>query len=236
MKKSVFSFIICLLFSVSFTPQQESVIPTGDLQYFELMGKVYSVDKHYLFPDEKVTFDRRGHIVIPGEVSYEEDYSPYLSEYKGPFKVVLWNCDCGDDFCWGVQLVYDSSDRLVKISLGVSDRYIYYDKRGRIRSILTISEGDADVAIITYDENGRRIKEFVYEPAAVLQTIGDKTYLSFDRSRIEKNGFVCYYEYDNYQTDAYGNWISRRVITKDRNENVTQVENELREGRIIYYM
>lgn len=215
---------------------------TGDLQYFELKGSVSSLGEIPVFPDNKVTFDELGLIRLPGEVTTEEEVSGILADYTGPFKVVNWNPEVADDGIYdyyepmGVTLAYDASGKLVMVAAGLSTAYLFYDKNGRLCSILREDEGMTEVSEITYDRDGNRIREYIFEPEAIGHEEDDGFYIdTYDRSRPadrEENGW--YIDYDQYQFDKQGNWISRRVRYRDFYKEVTYESRESREGEITY--
>ena len=218
MKKRLILCLAVLLGMVSCSRQV-----TGDMQYFELKGKVSSLGGVPIFPDEKVSFDNLGIIDLPGEVSSEEEMPMVPAEYTGPFKVINWNPEAEDGEVYdyfeplGVTLAYDSTGRLVMVAAGMSAEILSYDKHGRLCSILTEDEGMIEVSEITYDKDGNRVQEYIFDPEALGNV---------------ENGW--YIEYDQYQFDKQGNWVSRRVRHLDYYKEVTYEYQESREGRITY--
>ena len=216
---------------------------TGDLQYFELKGEVSSLGETPTFPGNEVSFDRLGFIDLPGEVTSEEDVSTILAAYTGPFKVVRWTDEAVDEGVedyfepMSVTLAYSPDNRLVMLAAGLSTAFLFYDKGGRLCTVLREDEGMAEVSEITYDKKGNRIREHIFEPEAIGHEEDDGWYIdSYDMTKPvdrEENGW--YIEYDQYQFDKQGNWISRRVRYKDFYEEVTYEYQESREGTISYY-
>ncbi len=244
--------------------KHSSTMPTGDLQYYQLKGNVSSLDSVSLYPDNTISFDADGFIILPGTVSYEDEIPHLSSDYTGPFKIISWppkSNEVDDSFFGklGVSLTYDSLNKLVKVSAGIGSNYLYYDEKGRLYSILHCDEEGGYVTDITYDKDGNRIMEHTYEVDAIIKDIvidhtGDKAYISLLKyfgedttnlkeirhevdfyDRFKPSGNGEYVEYDHYIFDKNKNWISRRVVRKDGAGKIINETEDDRDGLIKYY-
>ena len=233
MKIRLVIILSSIIWIVSCTTQ--ATVPTGDMQFFELKGNVSSLSgwNLYYLPDSTASFDNLGFIKLPGDVTFEEEVSPQLAEYSGPFKVVRWNPDPeeGDDYDFmepmGTTLVYDSTNRLVMVSEGFVEQYLYYDKKGRLCSVLIVCPDGSSVSEITYDKDGNRVEEHYVD----LDMDSDSDV--YDRTKpAEMEGNSRCVEYDKYVFDKNGNWISRRILYREYDEEIT---GEAEESRVISY-